>query len=357
MTRTKSIAIPSLLVAGLALSVSLSAQNRQLSNYSQIATVSVPGNLAGGFDISWVDSSSQRYYLADRSTKKGGGKIDVIDTNSNTFLYSIPSTPGGIGFAGNTGSRFTSGPAGVVAVPQLNELWVGDGDSTVKVVDLGAKAIIASVSTGGVFRADELAYDSLDHIIMIANANDAPPFLTFISTDTLAVLGKITYPADQAGPGLEQAVWDGQLKRFLISVPASASRNGEVDVIDPIAMQVTNRYFLNCSPGGLALGPLQRVMTSCAQAIDARNGITLGNAQGQGDTLIGGDEIWFNPGDNRYYFGSGSVGVVDAETNTALGFVATGVPGAHSIAVDSSNNHIFVPATGVGVLVFAQTGP
>jgi hypothetical protein len=355
MKRTKTIAFPSLLVASLALSVCATAQNRQLPNYSQIATVSVPGNLAGGFDISWVDSASQRYYLADRGTKKGAGKIDVIDTNSNTFLYSIPTTPGGIGFAGNTGSRFTSGPAGVVAVPQLNELWAGDGDSTVKVVDLTAKAIIASISTGGKFRADELAYDSLDHIIMIANANDSPPFLTFISTDTLAVLGKITYSADQSG--LEQAVWDGQLKRFLISVPASASRAGEVDVIDPIAMQVTNRYFLNCDPAGLALGPLQRVMTSCAQVVDARTGNTLGYSQGQGDTLIGGDEIWFNPGDNRYYFGSGSVGVVDAETNTALGFVTTGVPGAHSIAVDSSNNHIFVPATGVGVLVFAQTGP
>lgn len=351
--KTRLIAFPSLLVACLALAVSASAQNRQLTNYSKIATIQVPGNLAGGFDISWVDSASQRYYLADRGTKKGAGKIDVIDTNSNTFLYSIPGTAGEIGFAGSTGKRTTGGPNGVVAVPQLNQLWAGDGDSTVKVVDLTAKAIIASISTGGTARADELAYDSLDHIIMIANDADSPPFLTFISADSLAVLGKITYPADQVG--LEQPVWDGQLKKFLISVPASASRTGEVDVIDPIAMVVTGRYFLNCDPAGLALGPLQRVMTSCAQVVDARTGVTLGYSQGEGDTLIGGDEIWFNPGDNRYYFGSGNVGVVDAENNTALGFVTTGVPGAHSVAVDSSTNHIFVPAAGVGVLVFAQT--
>jgi hypothetical protein len=338
----------------LALSITATAQNRQLPNYSKIATIPVPGNLTGGFDISWVDSSSQRYYLADRGTKKGAGKIDVIDTNSNTYLYSIPTTAGEIGFAGNTGKRTTSGPAGVVAVPQLNQLWVGDGDSTAKVVDLKAKAIIASVSTGGMFRADELAYDSLDHIIMIANANDSPPFLTFISADTLAVLGKITYPADQVG--LEQAVWNGQLKKFLISVPASASRTGAVDVIDPIAMQVTSRYFLNCDPAGLALGPLQRVMTSCAQVLDGRTGVTLGYSQGNADNPIGGDEIWFNPGDNRYYFGSGNVGVVDAETNEPLGFVDTNVP-THSIAVDSSTNHIFVPATGMGVFVYAQTGP
>jgi len=351
MTRMKFIVFPSLLVAGLALSVTATAQNRQLSNYSKIAAVSIPGGLTS-FDISWVDSANQLYYLADRGVK-GAGRIDVIDTRTNTFLYSIPETKGQVGFVGIVGPG-KSGPNGVVAVPSANQLWVGDGDSTVKVVDLTAKAVVASIPTGGKFRADELAYDSLDHIIMITNPNDSPPFLTFISTDTLAVVGKLQYPPDQVG--LEQPVWNGQLKKFMISVPASASRTGEVDVIDPIAMQITNLYFLNCSPAGLALGPLQRVMTSCAQAIDARTGVTIGYSQGTGDNLIGGDEIWFNPGDNRYYFGSGNVGVVDAETNTPLGFVTTGVPGAHSIAVDSSNNHIFVPAAGVGVLVFAQTG-
>jgi DNA-binding beta-propeller fold protein YncE len=352
MKRTRRIAFPSLLVAGLALSVCATAQNRQLANYSKIATITVPGNLAGGFDISWVDSTNQRYYLADRATK-GTGRIDVIDTRTNTFLYSIPQTKGAIGFVGVVGPG-RSGPNGVVAIPQINQLYVGDGDSTVKVVDLTAKAVVAVIQTGGKFRADELAYDPVDHIIMITNPNDSPPFLSFISTDTQTVLGTLAYSADQSG--LEQPVWNGQLKKFMISVPASASRTGEVDVIDPIAMQVTSRFFLNCSPAGLALGPLQRVMTSCAQVIDARNGNTYAYSQGQGDSLIGGDEIWFNPGDNRYYFGSGNVGVVDAETYLPLGFLATGVP-THSIAVDSQNNHIFVPATGIGVQVYAQTGP
>jgi hypothetical protein len=352
MTRTKSIAFPSLLVAGLALSVSAIAQNRQLSNYSQIATISIPGGLTS-FDISWVDSTNQRYYLADRGGAKGAGRIDVIDTRTNTFLYSIPQTKGQVGFVGVVGPG-RSGPNGVVAIPQIDQLYVGDGDSTVKVVDLTAKAVIAVIPTGGKFRADELAYDPLDHIIMITNPNDSPPYLSFISTDTQAVLGTLSYPADQSG--LEQPVWDAQLKRFLISIPASGSRTGEVDAVDPIAMQITNRSFLNCSPAGLALGPFQRTMTSCAQVIDARTGNTLGYSQGTGDSLIGGDEIWFNPGDNRYYFGSSNVGVVDAETNQALGFLATGV-GTHSIAVDSQNNHIFVPSPGAGVLVYAQTGP
>jgi len=354
MSHSKLVAWLALVPAVIAICPQASAQLLQLPNYQKVTTISIPGNLAGGFDITWVDSANQKLYLADRGTTKGGGKIDVIDTSTNQYLYSIPQTKGGIGFAGSTGSRVTGGPNGVVAIPQLNQVWAGDGNSTVKVIDLAAKAIVATIPTGGKFRADELAYDPLDRIVVIANDADTPPFLTFISADSFAVLGNLTYGTDQVG--LEQPVWNPQTKRFLISVPASAGRFGRVDEINPVTMQITNQYTVECDPAGLALGPLQRVMTSCGYAIDGRNGNHLANVNANvfdGNT-IGGDEIWFNPGDNRYYFGSGNVGVVDAETNQPLGFLAMGIP-THSLAADSSTNRIFVPATGIGIEVFAQT--
>jgi len=176
--------------------------------------------------------------------------------------------------------------------------------------------------------------------------------VTFISTDTQKVLGKLNYPRQI---GLEQAVWDGQVNRFLLSVPGVGGGGGSVDRIDPIAMQITERMFTSCqvgSPAGLALGPFQRVMTSCGQVLDGRTGQHLAFSQGQNGTLISGDEIWFNPGDNRYYFGATSVGVVDAETNIPLGFVT--LAGGHSISVDSQTNRIFVPVAGVGIKVFAR---
>src|SRR5215472_12097545 len=236
MQHKKVLMIARLGVAVLVLFESASAQSPTFA-YRQIATIAVPGGLAG-FDISWVDPGSELFYLTDRTATKGTGRIDVIDGQTNRFLYSIPTIPNEFGFVGNAGPGI-SGPNGVVAIPQKNQLYVGDGDSNVKVVDLAAKAIVAIIPTGGKFRADELAYDPLDRIVMIANDADTPPFLTFISVDSFAVLGQLSYGADQVG--LEQPVWNPQTKRFLISVPASAGRFGEVDEINPLTMQISNR--------------------------------------------------------------------------------------------------------------------
>jgi hypothetical protein len=348
VTPKKLIAATRLAAAALTLLASAHAQITPLPDYQLITTIPLDSNLMS-FDISWIDQGAQRYYLADRGTGKGLGRIDVIDTAQNAFLYSIPSTPAEIGFAGivpvATPGCTISGPNGVVAIPQLNQLYVGDGDSTVKVVDLAAKAIVAVIPTGGKCRADELAYDPLDRIIMITNPSDSPAYVTFISADTQTVMGKFTYPSKQVG--LEQPVWNPQTYRFLISVPAIApSTQGSVDEFDPLTMKMTNSYPVSCSPAGLALGPLQRVMTSCGAAIDGRNGTALA-----GVTLSAGDEIWFNPGDNRYYFGNANVGVIDAETNQFLGYITD--QGGHTLAVDSNNNSIFVPVTGAGVKVFA----
>jgi DNA-binding beta-propeller fold protein YncE len=46
------------------------------------------------------------------------------------------------------------------------EVWAGDGDNTVKVVDLETKSVVDTISTGGNHRADELAYDPVDKIIL-----------------------------------------------------------------------------------------------------------------------------------------------------------------------------------------------
>ena len=316
-------------------------------DYQLINTIPVASNLQS-FDISWIDQGKQQYYLADRGNGVGQGRIDVIDTDKNVFLYSLPTS--GQGFAGIvpavTPGCNISGPNGVVSLPSKNQLYVGDGDSTLKVVDLASNTITAVISTGGSCRADELAYDPIDHIIMVTNPGDSPPFLTFVSADTQSVLGRFFYPTTQVG--LEQPVWDTQTYRFLISVPAvSPSTQGSVDEFEPLSMTMTNSYPIGCSPAGLAIGPLQRAMTSCGDMLSARTGNVIGSV-----TLPAGVEIWFNPGDNRYYFGNTNVGIIDADSNQFIGLLTDA--GGHSIAVDSNNNRIFVPVTGVGIKVFAR---
>jgi hypothetical protein len=359
--------LPLLFVAALLfLSVATSADDDESTNYHLVTTITNPP--LNGFDISWVDSAIGRYFLADRAD----AGIDVFDTERNVFLFSLG------GFVGATPDRTLGGPDGVVAIHKRGqgsdddrgrvEVWAGDGvpnrgTSTVKVFDLSTRSLVRSISTGGNHRADELAYDPADQIILIANDADTPsPFVTFISAegdpDDYHVLGEIVYDGTKGAPkstgGIEQPVWDAQRHRFYICIPATAANpNGEVDEIDPIAMKVTRVFAIPnadvafMGPAGLALLPGQRLITSTGVVFSAKTGAILAEIAG-----AGGDEIWYNSGDNRVYFGAQPMPVVDAES---LSIVATINDGnTHSVAADSENNHIFVPVNGVGVQVFTE---
>ncbi len=331
-----------------------------------------PTNLhAASFDIGWTDRG--KYYLADRgptATAYGdcGGRVDVIDADDNLDFI--------CGFVGNIGSG-VSGPNGILVLHAhgQNELWAGDGDGTVKVVDLDTRAM-DTIDVGacppfpcGVKRADELAYDSKHHIIVVANDADAIPFLTFISQGTPhRVLGKLPFDGSASAPvatdGLEQPVFDKSTKKFYQAVPETPENpGGEIDVIDPVRMEVTNRFPLkDCVPHGLTVGPSNdngghnllvgcnmRTTTSAVSIVmDDTNGDIVATI-----TQVGGsDEVWFNKGDNRYYLAANNcpvtlcggpvLGVIDAETNERIENVPTAT-GAHSVAVNPRNNHVFVP--------------
>src|SRR5258708_7522461 len=125
-------------------------------NVVRVDKMSVPGKPLRAFDISWVDSASGRYYLADRTN----ASVDIFDSTTRQVLSQIG------GFKGATGKNTTSGPDGIVVTYSGRELWAGDGDSTVKVVDLVSGTIAATISTGGKFRSDELAYDPKENLIL-----------------------------------------------------------------------------------------------------------------------------------------------------------------------------------------------
>jgi hypothetical protein len=84
----KLFAIPLFVVSLLALFAgAVSFAKEELGPYQLLTTISIPGSLAGGFDISWVDSANETYYLADRTTTKGTGRIDVVDAVKNCLSF------------------------------------------------------------------------------------------------------------------------------------------------------------------------------------------------------------------------------------------------------------------------------
>lgn len=308
----------------------------QNTGFRRAATIPMTAGGTNPFDISWVDPTSGRYFLGDRASKS----IDVVDTRTNTMAAKIA------GFVGQDPKGPKSyGPSGVVVIPGSNQAWAGDGDSTVKVVDLEARKIVDSISTGGKARADEIAYDDRDQIIIIGNDADEPVFLTLISAKAGGhkVLGKIPLP--DATDGLEQPVWDRAMGRFYVAVPETkAHPGGEVIAVDPVAVKITDTFPVEgCNPHGLALGPAQNLLVGC------RMKALIMNLRKPGSFVTvpeagGSDEVWFNPGDDKYFLASarGGLGVIDAITNAWIGSVETG-PGAHSVAADPVTNRIYVP--------------
>jgi DNA-binding beta-propeller fold protein YncE len=301
------------------------------------------------FDISYVDDQSQVYYLADASN----ASVDLIDTRTDTLIGQIG------GFRGFHGSRETQGPGGVL-VDDLGQLWASDGDSTVKVIDLSSRTIVATLHTGGTKRADEMAYDPQDQLLLVTNGSEAVPFATFISVTRRAIVGKLVFAG--ASGGLEAPMFDAQTHLFYLSVPANKQYSGgAVAVVDPLTQRLVSEYPLPaCDPSGIALDPAtQDLLLGCSGhpvIISALNGQVLTTIL----QMSGCDEVWYNRGDQRFYLAaftnpSGPVlSVVDAVTRTWVENIPT-VKKAHSVAVDPLTTHIFVPETGRGIVVYAES--
>ena len=315
-----------------------------------VGAILLPGNPLL-FDISWVDQATARYYLAEA----GNASVDVFDAENDLFLGRITGFHG-VGASDDPCGRIQGmGPSGILVTPN-NQLWADDAHGTVKVFDLTHAqppfdlSPIATISTGAQCRADEIGFDPKDHVIMVGNPAEHPPFATLISSDSpYAVLGKITFPGAR---GFEQPLWDPELKggRMLATVPGNDG-SGEVAVInlkDPKAPVVEATYPTpNCS-SGLALGPSQHLLVGCG---GGRPLLILNALNGQVITTVaqthGADEVWYNSGDNRFYAASGfganpTLSVIDAQTGALLATLPAG-PGVHSVAAFRGNNHVFVP--------------
>ena len=112
-----------------------------------------------------------------------------------------------------------------------NQLWVWDGNSTLKAFDINSSCAptpptttsgSSGVNTGGTFRVDRGAFDPADNIVMFANNADTAPFLTLVNASTSTTMKKVVF--DGAGTpdacaGIGQSVWDPTSHLFFVAVP------------------------------------------------------------------------------------------------------------------------------------------
>jgi len=237
----------------------------------------------------------------------------------------------------------------------------------------------------------------------VVNNADDPPFASLIKVDkatgALTVdhteCGKSSPPpcritfenfgpnGDTATNGAEQPAWEPESRRFYISIPEvnGVTSNGAIAKINPQTGAVEATFPVQfCQPAGLTVGPNQDLLLGCSVVFDtaghvwnpadptsiaAPTQIIMDAKTGTIDASVAGvggsDEVWFNPGDRRYYTASRNnptgpvLGVIDAESQTLVQIVPTvNTAGkttappfpsgtSHSVAVNPRNNHALVP--------------
>ena len=361
-----------------------------------IGVIPVPGNPIISADIAWVDPGTEAYYLADRSN----AGVDIIDVETNFYVGRVGGMVGVVGAADGTTANNGSGPNGVVVTPG-RRLWAGDGNDTLVVADVNPDSptflnILKSINLAVTDpsspsfcddgtknghwcgRADEIGYDTRHHVILIATPGPRSPKVTatcnhclvdpyamLVSADPpYAILKTFSFPVANAG-GLEQPLWDPGLNRFWLTVPGTAIQGPRIVRIDSTKLTIDKTITLNCtalggsgsSITGIALAPFQHLLVSaCGFPVDVS--AISGNAKIITKKVGGGDEVWYNPGDGRFYVTGRDaanvqdLGVIDAERDALLQLipvsagplvpVGTALTAGRNPAAFSENNHVFV---------------
>jgi DNA-binding beta-propeller fold protein YncE len=317
----------------------------------KIAEIPIPGEKMASFDISFVDQKTQRYFLADRSNKG----IDIFDAKTNTFIGRVGGFVGAVVKDGKVDTA-QSGPNGVLVIG--NEAWAGDGDSTIKVIDLKAMKIVDTIPTGGKRRANEMTYDPKDKIFIIGNQNEEPPFTTMVSTRPgHKIIGRVAFP--DATDGNEQPAYnpaDGLIYQAIPELKKDEKKGG-VAVLNPRTATLVKMLAVDdCNPNGVAFGPKNNFVLGCNGAngskmpaiitiMNAKTGKVVANVSDIG----GADMVDYNKKNNQYYIaaralqGGPVLGVIDAASNKLVQKISITGGNPHSVASSEANGHVFVP--------------
>jgi hypothetical protein len=385
-----AICLGGLLAPWLVASANVPAAAQALNLDTVVTLPLLPGtttqSVLRSFDISFVDGNSHYALASSALSATGTGPASqpgIVTIDTKTHIANLLAVGKFAGACSIPPKRDDfSGPNGLVIIG--NEIWVGDGPiynpscaypgnpsntpgalvtpSTVKVLDF-AGTIKQTISTGGQARADELCFNPFTNTVLVANDDTLDSFITFISTQTYAVVGSIKFDGtDKKGNsivanGIEQCAFNPRDKKFYLNIPATGTDAkpgpGVVLTISEHAPYHVERVFTidastGCTgPQGLAVGPSNQMALGCggtnSLVINSTNGKTAATMKGEGGT----DEAWYGPASNQYYFARSTAAVLGvANAGPPATVVSPDTPtaaGSHSVAADPNQKRVFVP--------------
>jgi DNA-binding beta-propeller fold protein YncE len=338
-----SVQTKSLLVA--AIIASAIAAPGQAQDLKQVGTIAIPGAPINQFGAITIDPSTGLGYLADKDNKA----VVVFDTKTDKYVSRIT------GFVGVTKNGDASGPNGVLIANGM--LWVSDGDSTVKVVDLKTGQIADTIATGGKVRANAMAYDPTGRSVLVANSNEETPFISLISTEPgHKILAKI--PVAESAENIERSAYHGPSGMFYTAIPVLTrdKSKGILAQTDANSGKLIKLHELDgCHPHSLQIVSDATIFLGCSNGHGAspRPGgdlaifdIASGKLDGRGADLGGNGGSELNPKLGLYYHAttSATLVVIDMKTRRLVQKITTS-PGARSVGVSPVNDRVYLATT------------
>jgi DNA-binding beta-propeller fold protein YncE len=316
-------------------------------NLKQVATISIPGTPINQFGSLTIDQASGLGYLADKDNKG----VVVFDTKTDTYVSRTS------GFVGVAKSGNTSGPNGIVVVNGGAEVWVSDGDSSITVLDTKSGTPKARIDTGGNARANGMAFDPNSKVVIVANSNDAPPFLSLISTEPdHKIIAKILVP--ESAENLERSAYHAPSGTFYTVIPVlrSDTTKGLLAQTDPRSGKLVKLHEIEgCHPHSLSIVTDQTIFMGCSNSHGptpkpggdmAIFDMATGKVEGSSTGLGGNGGSTTNPKLDLYYHATttAAVVVIDINTKTLVQKLPTSVE-ARSLDVSLANGRIYLATT------------
>jgi DNA-binding beta-propeller fold protein YncE len=278
--------------------------------------------LTGGpvrFDYTALDAERGRLFIAHM----GAGEVIDVAVRAQKVVRTLPNLPD---------------VHGVIVVPDKNRVYA---------TATGINQLVAIDEDSGqvVFRAptdtypDGLAYDPVRHTVWTTNESAGTE--TVIDAETGAVRATVSL-----GGEVGNVVYDSFLDQMVVAVQG---RN-DLAFIDPVSFAVTERVPTpGCDhPHGQALDLAEQVMFVGCEANATMLTVDLVNRNVIDHHAVGEmpDVLAYDADANRVYVAaeSGWVSVFDHDyghlTERGSAYLADG---AHSLALDPSTHHTFIP--------------